>query len=143
MSEELLIDALRLVGASHLLLALAHAVLWRAFAWSAELRRLGPLTARVFGVHLGVVVFVLSGLGALAAVRPELLTTPSELGRLLSGAIFLFFSLRLLLQPLVFDPVLLRGSPWRPWIRLAALLLFSLYVAVYGCVLSRQLGHRG
>lgn len=126
-------------GASHLALALAHVVLWRAFDWSGELHRLTPLSARVFVVHLAYVVFVLFALGWLGLARPQLLTGPGELARLLLCAILMFWSSRLIVQPLVFDPVLLRGSRLRPWVRSAAALLFASYVAIYAWALQWQI----
>jgi hypothetical protein len=131
---------LRLVGASHLALALGHVLLWRVFGWGRELERLSPLTARVFAVHTFFIAFVLAALGGLDLARPDLLLAPSELARLLLGAIVGFWLLRLLAQPLLFDPVLLLGSHHRVLVRAAATLLFAIYVAAYACAFTRQLG---
>jgi hypothetical protein len=137
-SNETLALVLRLVGASHIVLALAHVVLWRLFDWSREIAQLTPLTARVFAVHTFFIAFVLAALGALGFARPDLLITPSDLARLLLGATVLFWGLRVFAQPLVFDPVLLRGSPYRFPVRAAATLLFVGYVVVYAWALARQ-----
>ncbi len=139
MSNETLASVLRLVGASHIALALAHVVLWRLFDWSREIAQLTPLTARVFAVHTFFIAFVLAALGALGLCRADLLVVRSELARLLLGAIVLFWGLRVLAQPIVFDPVLLRGSRLRTPVRIAATLLFSSYAAVYALALARQL----
>lgn len=131
---------LRVVGASHLVLALGHIFIWRRFGWSHELGQVSPLTARVFAVHTFFVAFVLAALGALAAFRPDLLVTRSDLARLLLGAALLFWALRMFAQPVIFDPVLLRGSRYRMAVRVAALLTFATYVYVYAWAFAAQLG---
>lgn len=135
-----LVLALRIVGASHLLLGVGHALLWRLFGWTKETATLAPLTARVFAVHTFFIAFILVSLGALALGRPDLLTTRSDLARLLLGTALAFWVLRLAAQPVVFDSVLLRGSTYGWPVRTAALVLFTSYVAVYAWALSRQIG---
>jgi hypothetical protein len=130
--------ALRVVGVTELALAVMHLLLWRLFDWTREVQRLSPLTARVFGVHTFFVAFVVGGLGALTCGRPDLLTTPGDLARLLLIGIVMFWTVRTLAQPLVFDAVLLRGSKWRTPVRIFAAAGFSSYVAVYGWALARQ-----
>jgi hypothetical protein len=130
---------MRVVGASHLALGMAHVVLWRSFDWSNEVARLSPLTARVFAVHTFFIAFILVALGALAAGRPDLLASPSDLARLLVGGALVFWTLRLVAQPLVFDPVLLPGSPYRRPVRTVATLGFAAYVLVYAWAFARQL----
>ena len=111
-----LVLALRIVGLSHLVLGLAHIVLWRALRWGKECERLTPLTARVFFVHTFFIAFVLMALGAAVA----------------------FWLLRLLAQPLIFDPVLLIGSPYRTPVRVAAVLGLSVTTAVYAWAFAAQ-----
>ena len=41
----------RVAGASLIVLALFHAVLWRSLNWDREVERLSPLNARVFAVQ--------------------------------------------------------------------------------------------
>jgi hypothetical protein len=130
----------RLVGASQVALGLAHVALWRLLGWSRELAALSALTARVFAVHTCFIAFLLVALGALELGHPELLAQKSELGRLLLAAATVFWALRLLAQPLVFDPVLLRGSRVRTPLRVAATTLFAGYVLFYALALASQLG---
>lgn len=131
---------LRVAGVSHLALGAAHVAFWRRLGWSREMRSMSPLTARVFAVHTFFIVFVLIALGALGAGRPELLVVRSDLGRLVLGAALVFWALRLLAQPLIFDPVLLPGSRHRTTVRVAAIATFASYVAVYALAFARQLG---
>jgi hypothetical protein len=113
-------------------------LLWRLFRWSRDLSALPALTARVFAVHTFFIAFLLAALGSLELGHPELLEQRSELGRLLLAMATTFWTLRLIAQPLVFDPVLLRGSRFRMPVRLAALALFAGYVLVYALALGRQ-----
>ena len=84
---------MRIVGSSHLALALAHIVLWRLFDWSRETARLSPLTARVFAVHTFFVAFVLAMLGALWMQSLEngmvLLDVTSALRQVVIGLVLL------------------------------------------------------
>jgi hypothetical protein len=129
---------LRIGGASLVLLALVHIVLWRSLHWDRECERLSPLNARVFAVHAFFVALVLLGLGLLSLLRPDLLLTPGELQRFLLVAIVVFWFLRLSLQPLVFDRVMTLG--WtRTWpIRVGAHLLWAAYLVLYGAALLKQ-----
>jgi hypothetical protein len=139
-AAQALTSLLRAVGLSQVILGVAHVVLWRLFGWSREIAGLSPLTARVFSVHTFFVAFVVAAFGALALARPDLLAARSDLARLLLGALVVFWGLRLVAQPVVFDPVLLRRSRHRAAVRAAAMVLFASYVLVYGWAFARQLG---
>jgi hypothetical protein len=135
-----LIALLRVAGASLIVLSLFHAVLWRTLDWGREIERLSPLNARVFSVHTFFIAFVLGALGLLSLARPELLVRPGELARLLLLAVVIFWIARLLIQHLVFDPVMRLGWTRSPVLRGGASLLWVIYVAVYGAALFRQWG---
>jgi hypothetical protein len=130
---------LRIAGISLVVLSLFHAVLWRKLDWGLEIGRMSPLNARVFAVHTFFVAFVLCALGLLTAVQPELLLAPSDLARLLLYAVVLFWIARLLIQPLVFDRVMVTGWTRSRVLRIGATLLWLGYVAVYGAALRIQL----
>jgi hypothetical protein len=136
----ILLVALRVAGATLLGLALLHAFFWRTFDWGRQIERLPPMTARVFVVHTGFIVFVLAALGLLSLGWPHLLVAPSDLARLLLYAVVLFWIARLVLQPLVFDPTMTDGWASSPAVRSGASLAWAAYVAVYGAALLRQLG---
>ncbi len=140
MSDDVLILALRVAGLGQIVLALAHAPLWRAFDWSREMARVSPLTARVFGVQTFFVASLLLALGLLSAARPELLLGAGDLPRLTLIAITAFWALRLVAQILIFDPVLWRQAPsgalWRGLVFAGLTALTALYAAA----LARHLG---
>src|SRR5262249_21210374 len=96
-----LVVLLRMAGASLVVLALLHAVFWRALGWDRDFERLSPLNSRVFAVHTFFIAFVLLALGLLSLAKPELLLARTELARLLLCGVVLFWMARLLLQPLV------------------------------------------
>jgi len=127
-----------LVGGSQIVLGFAHVILWRRFGWTKEIAQLSPLAARVFAVHTFFVAFLLVALGALEASRPDLLETRGDFARLYLAATTLFWFLRLVAQPLVFDPVRLPGSSWRMPLRIAASSLFLLYFGVHALALARH-----
>jgi hypothetical protein len=126
---------LRAAGASLMGLSLLHAALWRKLKWHQESARLSPLNARVFAVHVFFIAFVLFALGLLSLARPDLLLSPSELSRLLLAAVVVFWLARLVLQPLVFDPVMVGGPFGSRSIRIGASLLWASYAVVYAAAL--------
>ena len=131
---------LRLVGASLIVLSLLHAAFWRLLGWDKEVECLSPLNARVFAVHTLFIAFVLFALGFLSLARPELLLAPGELPRWILIGVVLFWIVRLILQPLVFDRVMRVGWTRPIVVRVGALLLWILYVVVYGAALIKQSG---
>lgn len=132
--------ALRLVGASLLVLALLHGVFWRTLGWNQEVQALTPLTRRVFWAHTGVTAGALGGLGLLSLLHPSLLVVPSDLARLLLVGIVCLWSARMLAQPLLFAPVMLQGWP-RLWgTRYGTTFLWLAYLLIYGWALLQQLG---
>jgi len=130
---------LRLSGATLMILALFHVVLWRSLHWDSEMERLSPLSARVFAVHTFFIAFVLFGLGLLSFARPDLLLARGELARLLLGGVVVFWVARLLLQPLVFDRAMRNGWTRSAVVRVGASILWAGYVVIYGAVLLKQL----
>ena len=130
----------RVAGASLIVLALFHAVLWRSLNWDREVERLSPLNARVFAVQTFFIAFVLMALGLLSLARPELLLVPSGLARLLLSGVVVFWIARLLLQSLVFDRVMRDGWTGTALVRVGANLLWAAYALIYGAVLLRQFG---
>ena len=131
---------LRIAGLSLIVLSFAHAVLWRTLHWGKEIERLSPLNARVFAVHAFFIAFVLCALGVLSVLKPQLLVTPSELGRILLIGVVLFWIARLVMQPLVFDRAMRDGPIGSPWLRIGANLVWLFYVAIYGAALLGQFG---
>jgi hypothetical protein len=131
--------ALRIAGATQIALGLAHVAFWRVFGWTAETARLSPLTARVFAAHTFFIAFLLVALGGLALGRADLLIAPSELAELVLGTSLVFWLLRLLAQPLVFDAALADAPPWLRALRAGAFALLSAYVVVYAWASANQL----
>ena len=85
-------------------------------AFSTSLAGLGAPSTYLVAFFIALVV---SALGALELVRPELLVR-GELAHLIVVGAGVFWTLRLIAQPVVFDPVLLPGSRWRLPLRIAA-----------------------
>jgi hypothetical protein len=132
--------ALRGAGLGLVVLSLFHVVLWRMLDWGREIERLSPLNARVFAVHTFFIAFVLFGLGLLSLLQPDLLLVPSALARWLLVGVVAFWLARLVIQPLVFDPAMVSGWTRSLPLRVAALLVWATFVAVYGAALLCQLG---
>jgi hypothetical protein len=138
--DDLLPLALRVIGAGQVLIGLAHVPMWWTFDWSREIARVTPLTGRVFAVQTFFVAVVVFALGALTALRPDLLLGRDELARILLGFAAIFWCLRLAAQPLVFDAVLWRDSPWGAPIRAVIFAGLAAVTGVYVWALARQLG---
>lgn len=105
--------ALRIVGASHLVLAIAHIPIARHLEWRYDIMQTTPLTQQVFWSHTFFICVVLTFMGALAVYDPQVLITPSILGLYVTGALTLFWGLRLIFQWFVFSSDHWRGQPHR------------------------------
>jgi hypothetical protein len=130
---------LRVLGLGLLALGPLHAVFWSVLDWRGESRKLKPINARIFLAHLASVVFVVTALGLLLLLRPELLVARSELARLVLSAAAIFFGARLLAQPFFFDPVLGLGSRGRTVLRIVATLGWVGCVVILLLALEHQL----
>jgi hypothetical protein len=134
---------LRLLGMALVVVGPLHGVFWYVFDWGNDSRKLMPLNGRVFVAHLASVVFVVTATGLLLLLRPELLVARSELARLLLWALVIFFGLRLLAQPLYFNPLLAVRRRRRWAVRLAATLGWLGCWLVLALALSHQLASVG
>ena len=129
---------LRGTGVSLLILAASHGPVWRLLKWREEVSRLTPLNGRVFLVHLLFIVFILTAQGVLLVARAELLVARSDLATWLLAGLTAFFGVRLVVQWLVFDPVLALGSRWRTPLRTAATAGWLGYVFIFSFALAHQ-----
>lgn len=130
---------LRGTGVSLLMLAASHGLFWRLLKWRQQTSLLTPLNARVFLIHLLFIVLILTAQGVLLVARAELLVARSELATWLLAGLIAFFGVRLVVQWLVFDPVLALDSPWRTPLRIAASSGWLGYVLIFSFALARQL----
>src|SRR5438067_3078442 len=131
---------LRASGWSLVLLGMLHAAFWKVFEWGDDSARLSPINRRVFIVHASFIVYVLIAFGVLLATRADLFIQKSDLARIVLAGMTLFFALRALAQPLVFDPVLAVGCRWRNALRAVAMLAFLTYVGVFALAWAHQSG---
>ncbi len=131
--------ALRLAGASHLVLAIAHIPISRYLGWKADLQGASLLTRQIFWVHCFFICLVLTLMGALAACDPATLMTRSPLGLYVNGAIAFFWLVRLFCQWFVYDASLWRGKRFETSIHVLFSVVWMFYVLVYGTALRAQL----
>src|SRR5260370_42230447 len=101
---------LKIVGASLLLLALAHALFPRRFEWEEELSRVSLLNRQIFQVHCFFIALVLFMFGSLALFFTGALLDRTVLARIILGGIALFWLVRLIVQLFVYDSRLWRGN---------------------------------
>lgn len=131
---------LRLVGATMLVLAAAHAYFPRRFAWAEETARLSLLNRQIFYVHTFFIVLILALNGSLCLFAPEALLEPTRLGYLLALGLVLFWGTRLAVQLFVYDRNLWRGRRVETTVHLLFTVLWTYYAAVFGGVLAWQMG---
>ncbi len=130
--------ALRLAGCSLIGLAAMHLWFPKHFRWVEEFSRVSLLNRQIFYVHCFFLCLVLVAMGALCALAPEALLTPTPLGRLVSSGLVIFWLLRLVVQWFVFDHRLWRGKPFETAMHIGATILWSNYVIIFTLVLRRQ-----
>lgn len=130
---------LRIVGASHIVLALAHIPIARHLHWEADLLDTSLLTRQIFWSHTFFVCVVLFLMGALGVYAPRTLLVPSELGLYVTGGLTLFWSLRLIFQWFVYERVLWLGKPFETAIHVLFSATWITYTAVYALAFKDQL----
>lgn len=133
---------LKIVGASLLLLAAAHAFFPRRFNWEEELGRLSRLNRQMFQVHCFFIGLVLFLFGVLSLGFTEALLERTFLARVILSGLALFWLARLVVQLFVYDPRLWKGSRFNTRVHLLFSLMWAYYAAVFGCALWHQLRPR-
>lgn len=130
--------ALRIAGASHLLLAIAHIPISRHLGWKADIEAASLLTRQIFWVHCFFICLVLALMGALAVYDPRAIIGRSPLGLYVTGGITLFWLIRLFCQWFVYDSTLWRGKRFETAIHVLFSAIWVFYVVVYGATFRGQ-----
>ncbi|HSI03433.1 MAG: hypothetical protein ACAI38_10625 [Myxococcota bacterium] len=131
--------ALRITGASHLLLAIAHIPISRHLGWKADIETASLLTRQIFWVHCFFICLVLTMMGALGVYDPQTLIARSQLGLYVTGGITLFWAIRLVCQWFVYDSALWRGKRFETAMHVLFSAVWVLYVVVYGAAFRGQI----
>ncbi len=129
---------LKIVGASLILLATAHAFFPRRFGWAKELGRLSPLNRQMFQVHCFFIGLTLFMFGLLSIGFTDALLARTLLGRIVLSGLVLFWLARLFVQLFVYDARLWKGDGFNTRVHLLLSLLWSYYIAVFGWALWNQ-----
>jgi hypothetical protein len=134
-----LVHQLRLVGATLVLLGLAHLALPHALAWPPQFATLRPLTRQIMYTHTYFIglTCVLFGLAPLA-LTPELLI-PGRLSTAVLAAECVFWGLRWCAQFVAFPPALWRDSPLYTAGYAGFTVLWTWVVAVFATALTQTL----
>ena len=127
---------LRLAGAALILLALAHVLFPRRFAWREELPRLSQLNRQMFQVHAFFIALVLLLFGALSLLLAEELLAGGRLARAVLIGFVVFWSLRLLTQLFVYDRSLWQGQRIHTLVHVAFTAFWSWLVTIYALALA-------
>ncbi len=131
--------ALRVVGVSHIVLAIAHIPIARHLQWKADIQHASLLTQQIFWSHCFFICVVLALMGALAVYDPQTLITPSVLGLYVTGGLTLFWSLRLIFQWFVYSSAHWRGKRFETVIHVLFSVTWMTYTAVYAMAFRGQL----
>lgn len=131
--------ALRIVGASHLVLAIAHIPIANHLQWKTDIQHATPLTQQIFWSHAFFICVVLSLMGALAIYDPQTLIVRSQLGLYVTGGLTLFWGLRLIFQWFVYSAAHWRGKRFETFIHLLFSTTWMTYTTVYAIAFKGQL----
>lgn len=125
-------QALIAAGLGQLVLALGSLALPRMLGLKAEANRLRPLVRELFWTHAGYILVTNACLGLLSALGPELLLTPTPLGRIVCGYIAVYWGIRLAIQFTYFDRKAAPQGAFYRWAEVGLVSLFIYLTAVYG-----------
>jgi len=126
---------LRVAGAGLIVLALAHVLFPRRFAWRDELPRLSLLNRQMFQVHVVFIALVLVFFGALSLLLADELLAGGALARGVLIGFVVFWSLRLVTQLFVYDRSLWRGRPGPTMVHVVFTAFWAYLVLIYGLAL--------
>ena len=129
---------LKIVGASLLLLAVAHAFFPRWFNWTEELGRVSSLNRQVFQIHCFFIGLILFLFGLLSLCFTDALLERTLLARVVLAGLLVFWLTRLVVQLFVYDPSLWKGNRFNTRIHLLFSFMWAYYVAVFGWALWHQ-----
>lgn len=129
---------LRIVGASLLILAVAHIYFGRRLGWKDDLVKLSAINRQIFLVHAFFICLTLGLMGILAMVFPEALLSRSALGKLVLAGLVIFWGMRLIFQWFVYDAAHWRGHRGNTVVHVLFTLLWAYYTAVFAIALRGQ-----
>jgi hypothetical protein len=133
-----LMTCLRIGGTILLLLALAHFSFAERFHWAEELPRLSLINRQIFLVHTFFIAMVVTMMGILSLVFPELLVDRSPLARLVLAGLAIFWGTRLVFQWFVYDRALWRGDRFNTAIHFLFTTFWTYLTSVYAWALWQQ-----
>ncbi len=129
---------LRIVGATLLVLALAHICFGRHLEWRVDASRLSPINRQIFHVHTFFICLVLAMMGVLCLFYTKALTTPTPLARVILCGLVIFWSVRLVFQWFVFDKSHWRGRWLYAFVHVVFTLTWMYYTFAFALALRRQ-----
>jgi hypothetical protein len=131
-------------GIGQFLLVAGSLLIPKVLGWQEELRRLQPLTRRVFWTYAGYICGTNFAFAVVSALRPEALLDASPLAIAVTCFMAVYWCARLVIQFACFRGA---ASPLRPTLRAAeAILIFAFvwFTSAYGLALWHNLnGTRG
>jgi hypothetical protein len=131
---------LRLVGATLVLLGVAHLAMPAALGWPAEFTALRPLTRQIMRAHTFFIGVTCALLGLAPLTMTADLLTGGRLPTAVLAAECAFWGLRWGAQFTVFRPAVWRGPRWYAAGYLGLALLWTWVGAVFALALARQIG---
>jgi len=129
---------LKIVGASLLLLAVAHAFFPRRLNWKEELSRVSSLNRQIFQVHCFFIGLGLFLFGLLSLCFTSALLERTALARVVLAGLAFFWLTRLIVQLFVYDSRLWKGDRFNTRVHLLFSFTWAYYAAIYGWVLWHQ-----
>ena len=121
---------LKIVGTLLIIVSLMHASFPRRLAWKTELDRLTLLNRQVMYVHTFFIALTLLLMGVMCLTVPGLLVS-SDLGRVVSIGLFVFWLLRLGCQFFVYSPRIWRGKRFETVMHVVFSLTWAYFTVVF------------
>ena len=124
---------LNIVGICCIVLALVHVVFPRYFNWNQELRTISLINRQLMYVHTFFVALIVFLIGLLCVTSSTALLE-TQLGNRLALGLFIFWSLRLVVQFFVYSPELWRGKRLETAIHILFSLLWAYFSSIFWIV---------
>ena len=121
---------LKIIGIALMLLAFIHVGFPKKFNWSNELKHLSLLNRQMMQTHTFFIALTVFLMGLLCFTKPKLLSQ-TELGKMITLGLALFWFIRLIFQLFVYSPKLWKGKTFETSMHIIFTLLWMYLATIF------------
>lgn len=129
---------LKIIGILLMLLACIHVGFPKKFNWSNELKQLSLINRQMMQTHTFFIALTVFLMGLLCFTKPHLLTQ-TELGKIITLGLAIFWCIRLIFQLFVYSPKLWKGKAFETSMHIIFTLLWIYLTTTFFTIYFKNL----